>query len=158
MAVLADFCASLVSVGFAFANALQLAKSQVLERLLGKMTDTLSDLLTRLRNATMASKELVMVKPSRAVTAVLKVLEEEGFVIKTSTTEDHCEVRLNTAQPIIHIKRLSKPGIRRYVKSSAIPRPRTGLGLIVISTPKGVLSGNQARKQKVGGELICEVW
>ena len=137
MAVLADFCASLVSVGFAFANALQLAKSQVLERLLGKMTDTLSDLLTRLRNATMASKELVMVKPSRAVTAVLKVLEEEGFVIKTSTTEDHCEVRLN---------------------SSAIPRPRTGLGLIVISTPKGVLSGNQARKQKVGGELICEVW
>jgi len=120
--------------------------------------DTISDFLTRIRNAFMVNRSDTRVKYSRVIEAVLNVLKKEGYILSFEKDGYYINVKLNTEMPISHIKRISKPGFRRYVKSGEIPHPKSGFGFVVISTPKGVLTGNQARKQKVGGELICEVW
>ncbi len=120
--------------------------------------DTVSDFLTRLRNASMADKKTVTARANKLVEEVANVLKSEGYILSIDKSETNLDIVLNTEMPFNHIKRLSKPGIRRYVKSSAIPRPKTGFGFVILTTPKGVLTGNQARKQKVGGELICEIW
>lgn len=120
--------------------------------------DIIADLLTRIRNATMAGKLELTVRPSVTVAGLVKVLSNEGFISKVKTDDKELTLTLSEDWPITHIKRLSKPGVRYYVKSTHIPRPRGGTGLVILSTPKGLLTGSQARKQKVGGELICEVW
>ncbi|MDP3993287.1 MAG: 30S ribosomal protein S8 [bacterium] len=120
--------------------------------------DTIADFLTRLRNATMAGLEEVPVRPSKSVLSIAQILKSEGFISAINTDEDQLTVSLDKDWPITHIKRLSKPGVRIYVKTTEIPRPRGGTGVVIISTPKGHLTGSQARKQKVGGELVCEVW
>ena len=120
--------------------------------------DTVSDFLTRIRNAFMAEKKEIVVRRNSMVEAIAGILKKEGFIISFTKDGYYANVILNKKMPLNHIKRLSKPGIRRYVKSSEIPKPKSGFGMVIISTPKGVLTGHQARKQKVGGELICEVW
>lgn len=120
--------------------------------------DTISDFLTRLRNASMAGKLEVPVRPSKTVLDIAGILKSEGFIASITTDENKLTVSLDKDWPITHIKRLSKPGVRLYVKSDKIPRPRGGTGIVILSTPKGHLTGSQARKQKVGGELVCEVW
>ena len=120
--------------------------------------DTVSDFLTRVRNAFMADKEVISVKHSKMVEAIASILKKEGFIKTYEVDGYEAKVTLNAETPINHVKRLSKPSIRRYVKSTEIPKPKSGFGMVILSTPKGVLTGHQARKQKVGGELICEVW
>ena len=120
--------------------------------------DTISDFLTRLRNASMAGKLEVPVRSSKAIVDIAGILKTEGFIASVSNEDNQLTIILDKDWPITHIKRLSKPGVRLYVKTDKIPRPRGGTGIVILSTPKGHLTGSQARKQKVGGELVCEVW
>lgn len=120
--------------------------------------DTISDFLTRLRNAFMANKQVIQVRHSKMVESIAEILKKEGFIKSMEKDGYFMTVELNMDMPIGHIRRLSKPGIRRYTKYNTIPRPKSGYGFVILSTPKGLLTGNQAKKQKVGGELICEVW
>ena len=120
--------------------------------------DTISDFLTRLRNASMAGRVEVPIRSSKTVLDVAGILKNEGFIASIKTEDSKVTVSLDKDWPITHIKRLSKPGVRLYVKTNKIPRPRGGTGIVILSTPKGHLTGSQARKQKVGGELVCEIW
>jgi len=120
--------------------------------------DTISDFLTRLRNASMSGKLEVPIRPSRSVLDIAGILKSEGFIASIKNEGNATTIGLEQDWPITHIKRLSKPGVRLYVKNNEIPRPRGGTGIVILSTPKGHLTGSQARKQKVGGELICEIW
>ncbi len=120
--------------------------------------DSVSDFITQLRNASAAEKELVTIRSSKVVRAIADVMKNAGFVAGIAIDGRNLAVSLNAERPFNHIKRLSKPGLRRYVKTSEIPTPFSGLGTVILSTPKGVMTGHQAKKQKVGGELICEVW
>lgn len=122
------------------------------------VNDTIADFLTRLRNASMSGKDNVNVESTKTIEKIAKILQSEGFLSKVDKNERELNVTLGRDWPITHIKRISKPGIRRYVKTTQVPRPKGGMGLVILSTPKGILTGDQARKQKVGGELICEVW
>lgn len=106
----------------------------------------------------MAEKKTVSARFSKLVEQVAELLKKEGFILSIDRDGLNLDIVLNSDLPFNHIKRLSKPGIRRYVNYLAIPRPKTGYGMVILTTPKGVLTGSQARKQKVGGELICEVW
>ena len=120
--------------------------------------DSISDFLTRLRNAAMAGNTTTRVRHSNTVKAIAETLKSEGFILSMTKEGYHLDIVLNPNMPVAHMKRLSRPSIRSYVGYKEIPRPKTGFGTIIISTPKGILTGDQARKQKVGGELICEVW
>lgn len=120
--------------------------------------DTVSDFITRLRNASMSGKMVVPVRGSKLIAAIADTLKSEGFIDSITKDGDAFEVTLSEEMPLTHLKRLSRPSIRRYVSYTDIPKPKSGLGTVIISTPKGILTGKQARKQKVGGELICEVW
>jgi len=107
----------------------------------------------------MAGKLEVILRPSKSIVAIADILKSQGFIDQIKTDEDgFLNITLSKTEPISHIKRLSKPGVRYYVKTTEVPRPRGGAGTVIVSTPKGILTGSQARKQKVGGELICEVW
>ncbi len=120
--------------------------------------DTVSDFLTRVRNAIMADKKTVQVRNSKIVERMAEIFKDKGIIASINKDGYHLDLILSDGIQLSTIKRLSKPGIRRYVKYNEIPRPNSGFGMVIVSTPKGVLTGNQARKQKVGGELICEVW
>jgi len=119
--------------------------------------DTTSDFITRIRNAVMADKKELLVRSNKLVHQVASILQKEGLIEKIEPQERMLQITLSD-DGVHHIRRLSKPSLRSYVGYKEIPRPKSGLGLVIISTPKGVLTGHQARKQKVGGELICEVW
>lgn len=120
--------------------------------------DTVSDFLTRLRNSTMSGKGVATVRYNKMVGEIAEIFKKEGFISSMVRDGYTLDIVLNKENPFTHIKRISKPGIRRYVKATEIPQPRSGYGMVVVSTPKGVLTGFQAKKQKVGGELVCEVW
>lgn len=123
--------------------------------------DPIADLLIRLKNAAMAHKLETILPYSKHKKAVIDVILKEGYVAsvaeKTVKNRKFIQVTLGENK-FMHIRRLSKPGQRIYVKSGDIPKPLRGLGLVVISTPKGVISGKEARKLNIGGELICEIW
>jgi small subunit ribosomal protein S8 len=123
--------------------------------------DPIADLIIRLKNAAMAHKLEMTLPYSKHKKAVLDVILKEGYVSsvvdKTVKNRRFLQVVLGDHK-FMHIRRLSKPGQRIYVKSGSIPKPLRGLGLVVISTPKGVISGKDARKMNIGGELICEIW
>ncbi|MBI5071192.1 MAG: 30S ribosomal protein S8 [Deltaproteobacteria bacterium] len=129
-------------------------------------TDPIGDMLTRIRNASNARHEKVVIPASRLKVRIAEVLKEEGFIKDFVRHEDGPQgaitVLLKYAQdrsPVItDIKRVSKPGLRRYVPTDSIPRVLNGMGIAILSTSKGVLVDREARKQKVGGELICTVW
>ena len=128
------------------------------------MQDPLADMLTRLRNAQMAGFGQVEMPTSRLKVAVAKVLCEEGYIDSYSTSEGDKPVlslslRYYQSRPVIEeIKRMSRPGLRRYCKSDRIPLVRSGLGVVIMSTNKGVITDRAARRQGVGGELLCSVF
>jgi small subunit ribosomal protein S8 len=130
------------------------------------MTDPIADMLTRIRNGTQARHDSVEMPSSSMKVAIARVLSDEGFIKGYQVLEDRpfkvLRVDLQYTgkkEPVLTgIKRISKPGLRVYTKASAIPRVYGGLGLAVVSTPKGVMSGQQARRLNVGGEVICHVW
>ena len=129
-------------------------------------TDPIGDMLTRIRNASSARHEKVLVPRSSLKIRIAEVLKEEGFIKDYVVHEDGPQGAISILlkysadrEPAISdIKRVSKPGLRRYVPNDSIPRVLNGMGIAIISTSKGVLVDREARKQKVGGELICTVW
>jgi small subunit ribosomal protein S8 len=129
-------------------------------------TDPIADMLTRIRNASSARHEKVLVPRSRLKIRIAEVLKEEGFIKDYLVHEDGPQGAITILlkysadrEPAISdIKRISKPGLRRYVPTDSIPRVLNGMGIAILSTSKGVLVDREARKQKVGGELICTVW
>ena len=131
------------------------------------VTDSIADMLTRVRNAGMARHPQVAMPSSRMREAIAKILKEEGFVKdfevlpgKTPSLLIHLKyTRERRPKPVIAgLQRVSKPGRRVYAGKQDIPWVRSGLGVAVISTSKGVMTGTQARRQGVGGEVLCYVW
>ncbi|BDG06758.1 30S ribosomal protein S8 [Anaeromyxobacter oryzae] len=129
-------------------------------------TDPIGDMLTRIRNASSARHEKVLVPKSRLKVRIAEVLRDEGFIKDFVVHQDGVQGAITIVlkysadrEPAISdIKRVSKPGLRRYVPTDSIPRVLNGMGIAILSTSKGVLVDREARKQKVGGELICTVW
>ena len=128
--------------------------------------DSLSDMLTRIRNAHSVNKRATYCLSSNLNSNVLKVLKDEGYIrnfikedIREGISHIKIELKYHEGAPVIkRIKRISKPGIRVYSKIKELPKPYGGLGISIISTPKGVMTDIDARKQKVGGEIICKVF
>lgn len=129
-------------------------------------TDPIADMLTRIRNASSARHEKVLVPKSGLKVRIAEVLREEGFIKDFVVHQDGVQGAITILlkysadrEPAISdIKRVSKPGLRRYVPTGSIPRILNGMGIAILSTSKGVMVDREARKQKVGGELICTVW
>lgn len=130
------------------------------------MTDPIADMLTRVRNAYTACHEEVSMPYSRMKQGIAEILEREGFIggceVVKGESYDTLKLRLkygpNREQLINGIKRISKPGLRVYTKSTDIPRVLGGLGIAIISTSKGLLTDREARELKVGGEVLAYVW
>lgn len=130
------------------------------------MNDPLGDMLTRIRNAQMRRKGKVSTPGSRLRAHVLEVLQQEGYIRGYSSTdfgngrtEFEIELKYHEGQPVIRqIDRVSKPGRRVYSAVDAMPRVANGLGITIVSTPKGVMADHSAREQNVGGEVLCRVF
>jgi small subunit ribosomal protein S8 len=130
------------------------------------LTDPVADMLTRIRNAAGARKASVDMPWSKHKEAIARLLVAEGYLSDSALVDEkpHPVLRVGlrydaSRQPVITgIRRISKPSLRVYVGSEEIPSVRKGLGVSVISTPKGILSDREARKQGVGGEVICKIW
>lgn len=125
-------------------------------------TDPIADLLTRIRNAYRARKDVVTVPSSKLKIAVLEVLEKRNFIadfeVTKSGNKETIVINLHENKTYITLKRMSKPGQRIYIKSTALKKINGGLGVAIVSTSQGVMSGEEAKKLKLGGELICEVY
>jgi small subunit ribosomal protein S8 len=129
-------------------------------------SDPIGDMLTRIRNASNARHEKVLIPASGLKLRIAEVLREEGFLKDFVRHEDGPQGAITIllkytperTPAITDIKRVSRPGLRRYVPTDSIPRVLNGMGIAILSTSKGVLVDREARKQKVGGELICTVW
>ena len=129
------------------------------------MTDPVGDMLTRIRNGQQARKDSILTPASKLRANVLDVLQREGYIRGYSEEELagqkglRIELKYFEGQPAIqHLARVSKPGRRVYSGSSELPRIRNGLGMTIVSTPRGVLSDAEARDQNVGGEVLAEVF
>lgn len=131
-----------------------------------KVTDPISDMLTRIRNANSAGKAEVSMPSTKVLVEVARVIAEEGYIegysIEDTTPQKTLHITLKygarRARVISGIKRISKPGLRIYTTADKLPRVLGGLGTAVISTSKGMMCDRDARKQGVGGELICYIW
>jgi len=129
-------------------------------------SDPIADMLTRVRNALRAKHQKVDVPASKLKMEIARILKEEGYIINFKLAEDGTQrsIRLYlkytpTNEPAIAaIERVSRPGCRVYVGSNDIPRVLGGLGVNILTTPRGVMTGRDARKEGVGGELLCQVW
>lgn len=133
------------------------------------MSDPIADMLTRIRNALMVGHPTVSIPSSKIKVAIAKILREEGFIVDYRVTKDRLrpqlQIRLKYVgerkehhSVITQLKRVSKPGRRVYSRVSEIPWVRSGMGITIVTTPKGVLTGQQARRLGVGGEVLCHVW
>jgi small subunit ribosomal protein S8 len=130
------------------------------------MTDPIADFLTRIRNANTVHHDKVEVPASRVKKAMAEILKEEGFIRDVEFIDDGKQgiIRMylkygpNREKVITGLKRISKPGLRVYVKKDEIPRILGGLGIAVVSTSKGIMTDKQARKEGLGGEVLCYVW
>ena len=128
------------------------------------MTDPISDMLTRIRNAGAALVPVVELPHSRIKESVAKILKSSGYVSDVTVegaVQKKLKIRLKfegKKSVIEGLRRISSPGLRRYVGATEIPRVLGGMGVSVISTPEGVMTGTQARKKNLGGELLCYVW
>ena len=129
------------------------------------VTDPIADMLTRIRNAVLARHEFTLVPSSRMKLSIDKILKEEGFIrdyeVLKGQPQRVIKIYLKYAEkePVISgLKRISKPGLRIYVQRKEIPRVYGGTGIAIISTPKGVMIGQQAWRQGLGGEMLCYVW
>ena len=130
------------------------------------VTDTIADMLTRIRNANQMRYQEVSVPASNLKISLAKILKDEGFIEDYKVNDDNVqgtiEITLkygkNKERVITGLKRISKPGIRVYAKSTEIPKVLNGLGIAVISTSHGVMTDKEARKQQLGGEVLCYIW
>ena len=129
------------------------------------LTDPIADCLTRIRNGARAQKPEVLVPYSRIKAEIARILKDEGYItdysIDTSAAYPRIKITnkmANRSSAIEGLRRVSRPGLRRYVGADEIPRVLGGMGLAILSTSRGVLSGREAKKQKVGGELLAYVW
>lgn len=130
------------------------------------VTDTVGDYLTRIRNAQARKKNEVLVPSSKMLVAISKVLKQEGFIEEfeedsSNEVQKTLKVKLRYLdnKPVIRkLMRISKPGVRVYSGYRNIPKVKSGIGITILTTPRGVMSGEQARKEKVGGELLCKIW
>ena len=132
------------------------------------MSDPVADMLTRIRNASSSRHDAVLIPASKMKVAIAKVLKDEGFIRDFAVVEEdgkpqpNLKVELSYGgrkQPVLTgLQRVSKPGLRVYVQRREIPRVYGGLGIAILSTPKGIMTGQEARRQEVGGEVLCYVW
>ena len=130
------------------------------------MTDPIADMLTRIRNAVQARHPVVEMPSSTMKVAIAEVLRDEGYIKGFSVQGDPPKKKLRLElsytgkqEPVVTgLRRVSKPGLRVYTGAGEIPRVYGGLGVAILSTSRGVMSGSQARKMRVGGEVLCHVW
>lgn len=130
------------------------------------LTDPIADMLTRVRNAVRAKHPLVEMPSSRMKVSIAEVLREEGFIRGFDVVGAGPKKKLRvllayspTKEPrVLGLRRISKPGLRVYVKRDRIPRVYDGVGVAVLSTPRGIMTGDRARRENVGGELLAYVW
>lgn len=130
------------------------------------MTDPIADMLTRIRNANTVYHEVVEVPASNIKKAIAETLKQEGFISDYDVIDDNKQgiIKLylkygpNREKVITGLKRISKPGLRVYVQKDEIPKVLGGLGIAIISTSKGIMTDKQARKEGVGGEVLCYIW
>jgi len=129
-------------------------------------TDPISDYLTRIRNAQKARKKSVEIPASKMKLRITEILNKNGFigefnVVETKTKQGSIVIKLkyiNSEGVIIGLERVSRPGIRKYVESTSIPKVLNGLGIAVVSTSRGLMTDKEARKLGVGGEVVCSIW
>ncbi len=129
-------------------------------------TDPIADFLTRIRNANMVGKESVEIPHSKIKETITQILLREGFIegyrLKVRGGKKFLEIYLKYSSDgervITHLERVSKPGLRVYVKKEEIPRVLRGLGICILSTSKGIMTGEEAKRKRVGGELLCYIW
>ena len=129
-------------------------------------TDPIADLLTRIRNASAARHRELTLPASRVKREIARILMEEGFIeafsVQPNGVQDSLTIQLKFVEgrtPVISgLKRISKPGLRVYARKTEIPRVLGGLGLAILSTSRGIMTGQQARTQNLGGEVLCYVW
>ena len=130
------------------------------------VTDTIADMLTRIRNANQMRYETVEVPSSNIKKEVAKILKEEGYIkdykVKDDNTQGTIVLTLKYTDKkervITGLKRISKPGLRVYAKAEEVPRVLNGLGIAIISTSKGIMTDKEARKEKLGGEVLAYIW
>jgi small subunit ribosomal protein S8 len=129
------------------------------------VTDPIADFLARVRNGTRAQRPELFIPYSKIKAEIARILKDEGYISDYSidTGAAHPRIKItnkfvNRESTITGLRRVSRPGLRRYVGADEIPRVLAGMGLAILSTSRGVLSGREARKQKVGGELLAYVW
>ncbi len=130
------------------------------------VNDPISDMLTRIRNGGMARKPEVIMPSTKVLVAIAQILKQEGYIEDFEVVEKRPQNALKIAlrygqdrrHSIRELKRVSKPGLRVYAGKDAIPRVRSGLGIAIVSTPQGVLTGYEARRRGIGGEVLCTVF
>lgn len=136
------------------------------------VNDTISDMLTRIRNANLAYKTNVSLSKTKIHDKICQILEQEGFIERFYISDDSPEIIVDLkyqkstvigsgalGKPCItNLKRISKPGLRIYTNSREIPKVLGGLGILILSTSKGLMTDRQARKSRLGGEIVCSVW
>ena len=130
------------------------------------VNDPISDMLTRIRNAGMAQKVDTTMPATKILVAIADILKKEGYIRNYTVIEKHPQNQLkielsygsDKRHTIRELKRISKPGLRVYAGKDKLPRVKSGLGIAIVSTPDGVLTGYEARKRGIGGEVLCTVW
>jgi small subunit ribosomal protein S8 len=130
------------------------------------VTDPIADMLTRIRNANMAEKPVVGMPHSKMKSEIARILKAEGFIKDYTMENDGGKSVLNVflkyttdREPVIQgLRRISKPSCRKYVNAEEVPRVLGGIGLAILSTSSGVMTDNEAREKKIGGEVLCYVW
>ena len=132
---------------------------------MSQLTDPIADFLTRLRNAGTAHKEEVLAPYSKIKAEIARILKQEGYIAdyEVDTKGKFPQIKVTTknqhrTSAITGLKRVSKPGLRKYVAVTEIPRVLGGMGISILSTPRGIVSGREAKKQNIGGELLAIVW
>ena len=130
------------------------------------MTDPIADMLTRIRNGLQARHEVVEIPASKEKLEIARILKEEGFIVDYKTKKNNVQDVLvlslkygeNKERVITGLKRISKPGLRAYVKADEVPKVLNGLGIAIISTSRGVMTDKNARQQSLGGEVLAYIW
>lgn len=129
------------------------------------MTDPIADMIIRIKNALLAGRESVAIPHSKMKAAIAQILQQEGYVNEVSVEETKPQATImidlkyvGDTPAITDVKRVSKPGRRQYTGSGAVPKTLGGYGITIMTTSKGVMTGVNARKQNVGGEILCQIW
>lgn len=133
---------------------------------MGLINDPIGDMLTRIRNAGMARQDEVSMPTTKLLVEIARVLRQEGFIrdyrVVPAQPRDNLVLRLkygpDKKSAVLGLRRVSKPGLRVYRPAKQIPRVRGGLGIAIVSTPRGIMTGRDAYRQNVGGEMLAEVW